>query len=672
MKRIFVLLLLIAFAMSLSASSFAQWTKIGDGANAIQYLSGLSDRSRSPNNDMVVDSSGRIFVTTNNCQFENDKGYVTIFTPSGSSYTRYDIDLQNCRKTDGSTTQTGQNVQGSITRLVLGKDADDNVCVYGVQNWVENQWNYNPGHNWRIIQIRPDPTSSGDWAVYVVKEYTGIVWNTANKIETIASHPAGGVVWTMNGADNAWKNQWAWKYDPESGNITRISTDNAPTSSWGIGHKVYGIEYVENNQWAVFYSYENSNNQYGLTAFKEATARAGAVNGTNPTTSTYFGIGRPSAPLGYDSVNKKLWYGGRGQGYGSPTVWHNMILTWTGDPANGGLFTPTFEDPKQGVVSQKGGHLFPKRTGDDYGGPIWVSALAANSNDGSGWYGVSGESTYTYSFPLDRVYVKFEIPYVNDMAINDAGIPQAGARILALNIKGDTAYALVADPTTGVYSVYKRSAIVSQYGNTASLADVKKGTKYFTYFMANPKVVTYTGYDDDLGQYADFTYVQDQNRVAGIKLAYSAGDYPGGLAVGDLVTFFGTLNVVDGEAMLVGIGQMNKSGTTVPKPLGMNVKAVGGNQFGAQPATNPAYGLTNVGLFVTVAGKVVSPDAANKKFFIDDGSGSNLEVQCVFSLPSAVVANNIIVSVRGVVGVKDASGARILWVESASDIKKQN
>ncbi|MFQ3550081.1 MAG: hypothetical protein SNJ70_10065, partial [Armatimonadota bacterium] len=64
-------------------------------------------------------------------------------------------------------------------------------------------------------------------------------------------------------------------------------------------------------------------------------------------------------------------------------------------------------------------------------------------------------------------------------------------------------------------------------------------------------------------------------------------------------------------------------------------------------------------------------DAANKKFFIDDGSGSNLEVQCVFSLPSAVVANNI-VSVRGVVGVKDASGARILWVESASDIKKQN
>ncbi|MFQ3549923.1 MAG: hypothetical protein SNJ70_09260, partial [Armatimonadota bacterium] len=476
MRKLLAAIVVLAVILSFSSMAAAQWTKVGDGNGAQELLGNLWDFKRTVTNDIVVDSTGRIFVTSNNCQNGNDKGFVTIFTPSGSSYTRYDIDLQNCRLYDGNNTTPGSNVQGSITRLILGEDEDGNVCVYGVQNWMENNWDANAGHDVRIIQIRPDPNASGQWAVRVM---VNAGQNFDDRIESIASGPNGGFVYTRNGNSNYWKYNYFWKYDPVT-QAHELALPPNTNSGWSRIHKLYNIEYVGGDWWAIFHTTESSNNEYNLSAIGINKNRRNAANGQNPNSGAYYGIARPTTPLSYDPVNNRLWYGGRGRYQNGD--WHNMIIRWDGDPnSNTGLFTATEDDPKTGITTQKIGHAFPKGVGEQYGSWIWVSALAANPNDGSGWFAMSETigpyDNYIYPYSLDNVYVKFDIPYVEGLAIQSMGAPQPGNanRVMALTIKGDTAYALVVNRTTGVYSVYKRSAIVSQYGNTASLADVKKG-----------------------------------------------------------------------------------------------------------------------------------------------------------------------------------------------------
>ncbi|MFQ3550082.1 MAG: hypothetical protein SNJ70_10070 [Armatimonadota bacterium] len=685
MRAFLAFIFIVVNILSFPNIALGNWIKVGDlgGVLSASKLSRLTNCNGQPFNDIAVDSTGRIFATAGDPggwywdASNTDFGHISIFTPDvnqPNGYMRYDINLQNCSVYNNDSITPNQNVAGSVTRLVISEQEDD-VYVYAVQNWHDLRYSYwGPKHETRVLQIRKNPNNPNEWVVKIIAEYP---ISDTNMIESIALHPAGGVVWTVNGSDSYWKNNWLWKYQPNhNGNVTQISSGN---QGWLIAHKMYHLEYVENGWWAVFYTGDESNNNYVLSAIGENLQRRIAINGENPDTSAYFGLSKPTAPLAYDNVNKRLWYGGAGVSQGDPSQWHNMMIRWDGDPANGGLFTTINDDKKTGVTQQKINHAIPKKIEENYGGRLWISALAANPNDGSGWFAIMGDSNFNY-YLQDRVYVKYDINFIYDLALQDVGVPQSGAKIQALTIKGTTAYALVIDPITGIYSVYKRNANNHNYGYVDSISKAKEGQKYYTYFMANPKVLT------NRGGGSGFSYVQDQNRASGIRIEYNSFASPA-KSIGDLMTFHGTLNIVDGELVLENIGQMNVSGNAPAKPLGMNIKAVGGNALGLQPATNPAYGLNNVGLFVTVIGKVTYRSADGNWFTIEDGSNvttwhpnSGAVNGLRIAYPYGSLAVGDMVSVRGVVGVEqfdtngddiiDLIGQRVIRVESASDIKK--
>lgn len=77
-------------------------------------------------------------------------------------------------------------------------------------------------------------------------------------------------------------------------------------------------------------------------------------------------------------------------------------------------------------------------------------------------------------------------------------------------------------------------------------------------------------------------------------------------------------------ALSIALGAVCAAGT-VPDPLVMPNKAVGGGPFGQYtPGVYGGTGLQNIGLLIKTWGKVTAPpDTTNKFFYIDDGSGLN-------------------------------------------------
>ncbi len=116
-------------------------------------------------------------------------------------------------------------------------------------------------------------------------------------------------------------------------------------------------------------------------------------------------------------------------------------------------------------------------------------------------------------------------------------------------------------------------------------------------------------------------YVQNEDRSAGIAVVSSAQVQPG-----DRVAVAGPTDLVNGELVVTGT-LLDAHPGAVPTALTVNNYMSGGESFGAQPAllndatsNSNAVGLSNVGLLVTLSGRVTSVDSSGGFFYLDDGS----------------------------------------------------
>jgi hypothetical protein len=167
-------------------------------------------------------------------------------------------------------------------------------------------------------------------------------------------------------------------------------------------------------------------------------------------------------------------------------------------------------------------------------------------------------------------------------------------------------------------------------------------------------IVTYARIPQTFGLAARL-YVEEQDRFAGIRIVSRDpilwSDPP---SPGDRVVAIGTLAVVAGEATLTDaiLVKLPGSPLDVPPPLAIIHRSLGGGAFGIQPGVAGGQGLSNVGLLVTVIGKVTSgtegsgwitDPAGNTCAYLDDGSG----VESGISVPGIkIIADPIVVVYR--------------------------
>ncbi|MHB9038439.1 MAG: hypothetical protein ACYC64_17445 [Armatimonadota bacterium] len=114
-------------------------------------------------------------------------------------------------------------------------------------------------------------------------------------------------------------------------------------------------------------------------------------------------------------------------------------------------------------------------------------------------------------------------------------------------------------------------------------------------------------------------YVEDPSRANGIKVVGGTVD------AGYRVTIAGTLGTESsGERVILDASVLNRTAGALLGALGMNNKALGGGPSSFQPGITGATGTNNIGLLVTVFGRVVSTGTG--EFTLDDGSGVNVRV----------------------------------------------
>ncbi|MHB9037416.1 MAG: right-handed parallel beta-helix repeat-containing protein [Armatimonadota bacterium] len=134
-------------------------------------------------------------------------------------------------------------------------------------------------------------------------------------------------------------------------------------------------------------------------------------------------------------------------------------------------------------------------------------------------------------------------------------------------------------------------------------------------------------------------YIEEEGRTSGIKVM-------GGIAVpGDRVTLAATLLTdSNGEKLLAAARILTKTPGTALGALAMNNKALGGGPGIYQPGITGASGGNNIGLLVTVFGKVINP--GSNDFYLDDGSSVNVHV--VLPTGYTVPGTDAYVSITGI------------------------
>ncbi|MCL6629020.1 MAG: hypothetical protein K6U00_05410, partial [Armatimonadetes bacterium] len=127
--------------------------------------------------------------------------------------------------------------------------------------------------------------------------------------------------------------------------------------------------------------------------------------------------------------------------------------------------------------------------------------------------------------------------------------------------------------------------------------------------------------------WADYFYVEDENRSSGIRVEKSAH----GLAAGTKVNVVGTLGTTADGERFISESTVSSVGSGVIKPLGMTNKSLGGGDIGnpgtgqGQRGVTGGVGLNNIGLLVQTTGIVTYID--EHTFTIDDGSGVNVRCE---------------------------------------------
>ncbi|MBI2843421.1 MAG: right-handed parallel beta-helix repeat-containing protein [Armatimonadetes bacterium] len=166
-------------------------------------------------------------------------------------------------------------------------------------------------------------------------------------------------------------------------------------------------------------------------------------------------------------------------------------------------------------------------------------------------------------------------------------------------------------PDLGAYE-FPTSVTLTPVAKLLDLKELADGTPVQ---VQTPMVVSVKSTTFGDGSY----YVQEQDRSSGIKVIGQPAN------AGDMVTLNAILDTeANGERVLRNAISLSKISGALLTPLGMTNKTLGGASNGFQPGITGANGTNNIGLLVTVFGKVVNPGTG--EFGLDDGSGVSLKV----------------------------------------------
>lgn len=682
----------VALAVCCACSCFAApWSKIGSSAFATTTTR-LQDANRVLFNSIVIDAAGNIYATANNARnsiytytnlsgapylppptpaFTQLAGGLTIFKPDNS---KIDIQVSDFSDPGWSQFRWGPNVDfatyggrtdnrfvGEITKLVLAGDGK----VYGLMNYREIGFDtLSFEQNMRIVRVNPNGTIENIWAAQ--KPYTGngsgagtrfykqsgstYSWaDTGCIIKGMTVAGDGNVYWTANDDDGYFKYHFLWRY-----NVTSHAVEEAPINVSNNGfqeaHRIFNLQYVgmdpddaENPVFGVVWRTKDSGNAWTtiwrLDPMAWKTNRPDALhpreNGDSGLNGDTPGRDWITA-IAYDPVYKKLWAAGRGDAS------HNMFTKWSGDPteSNGGLLfhkeSGEFWIPRAPSSQEVNGNT----DGVSNGGKYWVSALAVNPVDSRAWVAFGADANYNYD-PTGYI-LTWDPSSMLARTTGNEGVPETDSYTVGLTFKGEAAYALVCNKTTGIYSVYTKSM-------ASAIGGMKHQTAGSGVITDVPKAVTYASPD------GTFFYIEEDDRSSGIKVMSA----PGAVVpiAGDRVKVIGTIDTIDGEATIAATSNdLDGSGTIAA--LSTAVGNIGGLQSGLQPDT-PAIDARNTpdidqpqtlnttGLLVRVVGKVFGSDGGTG-FYLDDGSGYGLWVDYT----DAVVANGAVVGVAGVSSVR--------------------
>lgn len=158
--------------------------------------------------------------------------------------------------------------------------------------------------------------------------------------------------------------------------------------------------------------------------------------------------------------------------------------------------------------------------------------------------------------------------------------------------------------------------------------------------MVVTAVGKYYSYDIMGHAWIPIYYIQGLDRMPGIRVLDTSA-YPPGVSTGKVVDVMAKLDTKDGERILgiidpwddssVECKVLDNNGWHLPRPVGMNNKALGGTSIGNNPGiVGDPYGLYNIGSYVTIWGKVLERGTyqldwdsyySTPYIRIDDGSG---------------------------------------------------
>lgn len=120
------------------------------------------------------------------------------------------------------------------------------------------------------------------------------------------------------------------------------------------------------------------------------------------------------------------------------------------------------------------------------------------------------------------------------------------------------------------------------------------------------------------GKWADFFYIEDPGRRAGIRVRAEIGS----VAEGSLIKVVGTLDIEDGERLIVPTAppMVMSTGNQVPAAYDLRTRDIGGSDYDAvNPGVTDGRGALNVGLRVRLQGMVTDRDPDGRWFCVWDG-----------------------------------------------------
>lgn len=166
-------------------------------------------------------------------------------------------------------------------------------------------------------------------------------------------------------------------------------------------------------------------------------------------------------------------------------------------------------------------------------------------------------------------------------------------------------------PASRTYSDVTSDRDLQDYTGSMVLGAVKKKFSDFTDIIVDNLSVTEV--------FPTCVYVETEDRSAGIRV-----DTTDSFNIGDVVRASGMLvtDEMTGERYIFGFSTILTKISETPRvlvPLAMSQKTLGGDVMGLQAGIEESSGINNIGLLVTVWGKVSHIDA--DFFYLDDGSG---------------------------------------------------